>query len=65
MIVATSSTTLLIHASNGEHERALGYYEQALAFNPRMIQALNNIAVIYHYQGEIEGSRRQRAAGLV
>lgn len=42
----------LIHASNGEHERALGYYEQALAYNPRMIQALNNIAVIYHYQGE-------------
>jgi len=29
----------LIHASNGEHERALGYYEQALAFSPRMIQA--------------------------
>jgi len=28
----------LIHASNGEHERALGYYEQALAFNPRMIK---------------------------
>lgn len=42
----------LIHASNGEHERALGYYHDALEFNPRLIQALNNIAVIYHYQGE-------------
>ncbi|AFZ29309.1 MULTISPECIES: photosystem I assembly protein Ycf3 [Chroococcaceae] len=42
----------LIHASNGEHEKALNYYHQALETNPRLIQALNNIAVIYHYQGE-------------
>lgn len=42
----------LIHASNGEHERALGYYAEALELNPRMTQALNNIAVIYHYLGE-------------
>jgi tetratricopeptide (TPR) repeat protein len=42
----------LIHASNGEHERALGYYNEALEANPRMPQALNNIAVIYHYLGE-------------
>ena len=42
----------LIHASNGEHERALEHYEQALNFNPILIQALNNMAVIYHYQGE-------------
>jgi tetratricopeptide (TPR) repeat protein len=42
----------LIHASNGEHERALEYYLQALELNPRLPQALNNIAVIYHYQGE-------------
>ncbi|NEO98820.1 MAG: photosystem I assembly protein Ycf3 [Symploca sp. SIO2E9] len=42
----------LIHASNGEHEKALDCYEQALGLNPRMPQALNNIAVIYHYQGE-------------
>jgi tetratricopeptide (TPR) repeat protein len=42
----------LIHASNGEHERALGYYHQALEENPRLPQALNNIAVIYHYFGE-------------
>lgn len=42
----------LIHASNGEHERAMGYYRQALELNPRMCQALNNMAVIYHYKGE-------------
>lgn len=42
----------LIHASNGEHERALGYYHQAIELNPRLPQALNNIAVILHYQGE-------------
>ena len=42
----------LIHASNGEHERSLDYYHQALNLNPRLPQALNNVAVIYHYQGE-------------
>ncbi|MDX2212334.1 MAG: photosystem I assembly protein Ycf3 [Oculatellaceae cyanobacterium bins.114] len=42
----------LIHASNGEHDRALGYYHQALDYNPRMPQALNNVAVIYHFLGE-------------
>ena len=42
----------LIYASNGEHERALRQYEQALECNPNLPQALNNIAVIYHYQGE-------------
>lgn len=42
----------LIHASNGEHERAMGYYNQALETNPRMPQALNNVAVIYHHLGE-------------
>lgn len=42
----------LIHASNGEHDRALEYYHQALDNNPRMPQALNNVAVIYHYLGE-------------
>lgn len=42
----------LIHASNGDHEAALKYYAQALDVNPRLPQALNNIAVIYHYRGE-------------
>ncbi|MGD1808583.1 photosystem I assembly protein Ycf3 [Dapis sp. BLCC M126] len=42
----------LIHASNGEHDQALEYYHQALENNPRMPQALNNIAVIFHYRGE-------------
>lgn len=42
----------LIHASNGDLEKALNNYHAALETNPRLIQALNNIAVIYHYQGE-------------
>lgn len=42
----------LIHASNGEHEKALERYQQALDLNPRMCQALNNMAVIYHYKAE-------------
>lgn len=42
----------LIHASNGERDRALEYYQQAIDLNPRMPSALNNMAVIYHYEGE-------------
>ena len=42
----------LIHASNGEHDKAIEYYQQALELNDKMPQAMNNIAVIYHYQGE-------------
>jgi tetratricopeptide (TPR) repeat protein len=42
----------LIKASNGDHDEALELYHQALENNPRMPQALNNIAVIYHYKGE-------------
>jgi len=42
----------LIHTSNGEHTKALEYYYQALERNPCLPQALNNIAVIYHYRGE-------------
>ena len=41
----------LIYASNGEHVKALEYYHQALELNKQLPQALNNIAVIYHYQG--------------
>jgi len=42
----------LIKASNGEHDLAIDYYKKALEFNPRMPQALNNIAVLYHHKGE-------------
>lgn len=41
----------LIYSSNGEYVRALEYYHQALELNSNLPQALNNIAVIYHYQG--------------
>nr|YP_001936376.1 photosystem I assembly protein Ycf3 [Heterosigma akashiwo]ABV65982.1 photosystem I assembly protein Ycf3 [Heterosigma akashiwo]ABV70123.1 photosystem I assembly protein Ycf3 [Heterosigma akashiwo]BBA18190.1 photosystem I assembly protein Ycf3 [Heterosigma akashiwo]BBA18329.1 photosystem I assembly protein Ycf3 [Heterosigma akashiwo]BBA18468.1 photosystem I assembly protein Ycf3 [Heterosigma akashiwo] len=41
----------LIYSSNGEYIKALEYYHQALALNSNLPQALNNIAVIYHYQG--------------
>lgn len=44
----------LIHASNGDHQKALEYYHEAIELNARLPQALNNIAVIYHYQGEKE-----------
>ncbi|WP_008313827.1 photosystem I assembly protein Ycf3 [Leptolyngbya sp. PCC 6406] len=53
----------LIHASNGEHEKAMARYQEALELNPRMCQALNNMAVIYHYQGEqAEASGDHQAA---
>ncbi len=42
----------LIYASNGDHHKALELYHQAVELNPRLPQGLNNIAVIYHYQGE-------------
>lgn len=42
----------LIKASNGELDVALEYYQQAIELNPRLPQALNNIAVIFHYKGE-------------
>ncbi|HEY9763148.1 MAG TPA: photosystem I assembly protein Ycf3 [Trichocoleus sp.] len=42
----------LIHASNGEHDKAMELYKEAIELNPRLCQALNNMAVIYHYKGE-------------
>ena len=42
----------LIYASNGNMEQALGFYQEAIDLNPQMPQALNNIAVLYHYEGE-------------
>ena len=41
----------LIYSNNGDYSKALEYYQQALELNARLPQALNNIAVIYHYQG--------------
>ena len=41
----------LIYGNNGDYRKALDYYGQALDLNVSMPQALNNIAVIYHYQG--------------
>nr|YP_010032273.1 Ycf3 [Schizocladia ischiensis]QOW07480.1 Ycf3 [Schizocladia ischiensis] len=48
----------LIYASNGEYLKALEYYHQAVELNTNLPQALNNIAVIYHYQG-IKASEKQ------
>jgi tetratricopeptide (TPR) repeat protein len=42
----------LVHTSNGDHDKAIDYYNEAIDLNPRMPQAFNNIAVIYHFQGE-------------
>jgi tetratricopeptide (TPR) repeat protein len=42
----------LIHASNGDHDMSLDYYFKAVELNPRLPQALNNIAVILHFKGE-------------
>lgn len=42
----------LIHTSNGDQDEAMKYYLEALELNPRLPQALNNIAVIYHYRGD-------------
>nr|YP_009589819.1 hypothetical chloroplast RF34 [Selaginella tamariscina]QBL76402.1 hypothetical chloroplast RF34 [Selaginella tamariscina]QGU93298.1 hypothetical chloroplast RF34 [Selaginella stauntoniana] len=41
-----------VHASSGEHARALDHYFQALRRNPSLPQALNNTAVTCHYRGE-------------
>jgi len=38
--------------------QALEYYHQALELNLSLSQALNNIAVIYHYQG-VKASNKQ------
>jgi tetratricopeptide (TPR) repeat protein len=41
----------LIYANTGKYSKALEYYYQALELNSNLPQALNNIAVIYHYHG--------------
>tara|TARA_B100000780_G_scaffold29657_1_gene18783 strand:+ start:642 stop:1178 length:537 start_codon:yes stop_codon:yes gene_type:complete len=41
----------LIYGNMGNNSKALEYYHQSLKLNPRLSQALNNIAVIYHLSG--------------
>jgi len=41
----------LVYANNGEYLRSLKYYQQAIELNSNLPQVLNNMAVIYHYQG--------------
>jgi tetratricopeptide (TPR) repeat protein len=41
----------LIFSNTGKYSKALEYYYQALEFNANLPQAVNNIAVIYHYHG--------------
>jgi tetratricopeptide (TPR) repeat protein len=41
----------LIYSKNGDYLKALKYYYFSIFINPRFTSALNNIAVIYHYQG--------------
>jgi tetratricopeptide (TPR) repeat protein len=55
----------IIHASNGEQDKALDYYNQAVEINPQFPSALNNIAVIYQFQGEKakeEGNEQEAGA---
>jgi tetratricopeptide (TPR) repeat protein len=42
----------LIYASNGDHDKALDFYNRAIELNARLCQAMNNIAVIFHFKGE-------------
>ena len=48
----------LIYGNTGKYTQALEFYHQALALNSNLPQALNNIAVIYHYQG-VKASKKQ------
>ena len=49
----------IIYGNNGNYSKALEYYFQALDLNPNLPQALNNIAVIYHYQGTKAFDKKQ------
>ena len=49
----------LIYSSNGKYLKALEYYHQALELNSNLPQALNNIAVIYHYQGTKASEKKE------
>ena len=49
----------LIYSNNGDYLKAIEYYQQALDLNTRLPQALNNIAVIYHYQGTKASEKKE------
>lgn len=49
----------LIYGNNGDFLKAVEYYQQALDLNARLPQALNNIAVIYHYQGTKASEKKE------
>ena len=49
----------LIYSQNGDYSKSLEYYHQALDLNGRLPQALNNIAVIYHYQGTKASEKKE------
>lgn len=41
----------LIYSKNGDYLKALKYYYFSIFINPNFSSSLNNIAVIYHYEG--------------
>ena len=49
----------LIYGNIGNNSQALEYYHQALELNSNLPQALNNIAVIYHYQGTKASEKKE------
>ena len=51
--------SVLIYSNNGDYSKAVEYYQQALDLNSRLPQALNNIAVIYHYQGTKASEKKE------
>merc|ERR1719401_156172 len=52
----------LIYGNNGDYSTALKYFHQAIELNPRLPQALNNIAVIYHYEGTCAAEKKEFAS---
>lgn len=51
----------LIYGKNGEYLKALKYYYFTIFINPQFTSAMNNIAVIYHYQGIKAAERKSYA----
>ena len=49
----------LLYGNVGQHNDALEFYEKALEYNPQSPQTLNNMAVIYHYQGTVAAKKRK------